>query len=288
MAYIEPIIRRKFSQPDRAAIEEQVCLAVEGDPERFLTAYCLDSRSFQGRYVNSDLMKEMFPEYNTSKEHRDRYNLPVHNAAAVLAAAQFRAAIADYSIPKRTNALFLTGVPGAGKTTAVLANRDQFPQDARILYEGQLSDPVHALPKFEAALGRGLDVEIVAIHVLSEQALSNTIVRFEREGRGATIEALARIQGFLPGGLSQIYRRFGNEVGFSVVDKRDMMKVARLRGWETLSLLESEGNYEHIKRKLTEILEAHYAANLISAGAYQQAYGQAPPTFDRSVHQEGS
>jgi hypothetical protein len=84
MIYIEPIIRRKFSQPDRAAVQEQVCLAVEADPERLLTAYRLDSRSFQGRYVNSDLMKEMFPEYNASKEHRNRYNLPVHNAVSTI------------------------------------------------------------------------------------------------------------------------------------------------------------------------------------------------------------
>ena len=174
MPDIEPIIRRKFSQQDREGVQERVCRAVEADPERFLAAYRLDSRSFQGRYVNSDLMKEMFPEYNASKEHRNRYNLPVHNAAAVLAAAQFRAAIADDSVPERTNALFLTGVPGAGKTTAVLANRDQFPQDARIVYEGQLADPVHALPKFEAALAKGLNIEIVAIHVSSEQALANT------------------------------------------------------------------------------------------------------------------
>lgn len=139
MAYIEPILRRKFSQPDRAAVREHVCVAVEADPERFLTACLLDSRSFQGRYVNSDLMKEMYPEYSASREHRDRYNLPAHNAAALLAAGQFRATIADDSVLERTNALFLTGVPGADKTTAVLANRDQFPQDARILYEGQLS-----------------------------------------------------------------------------------------------------------------------------------------------------
>ena len=270
MAYIEPIIRRIFSQPDRAAVQEQVCLAVEADPDRSLAAYHLDSRSFQGRYVNSDLMKKMFSEYNASREYRNRYNLPVHNAAAVLAASQFRAAIADDSVPDRTNALFLTGVPGAGKTTAVLANRDQFPQDARTLCEGQLSDPVNAIPKFEVALGCGLDVEIVAIHVLSEQVLANTILRFEREGRGATIEALARIQGYLPSGLQRIYARFGDKIGFSVVDKRDMMKVFRYRGWEAVSLLESEGDYEHIKRKLTE---AQYAAHLITPGAYQQAFG---------------
>ena len=106
MAYIEPIIRRRCSQPHRAAVQEQVCRTVEADPDRFLTAYREDLPSFQRRYVNSDLMKEMFPEYNLSRENRNRYNLPVHNAAAVLAAAQFRAAVADDSVSDRTHALF--------------------------------------------------------------------------------------------------------------------------------------------------------------------------------------
>jgi hypothetical protein len=196
-----------------------------------------------------------------------------------LAAAQFRVAVADDSVPDRTNALFLTGVPGAGKTTAVLANRDQFPRDARIVYEGQLSDPVHALPKFKAALAKGLNIEIMAIHVSSEQALANTILRYEREGRGATIEALARIQGYLPSGLKQIQAHFCGDVRFTVVDKRDTMVVEEL-GWEALSLLESEGNYEHIRQKLTHSLEAQYAAGRITRAAYEQAAGQAAPTFD--------
>jgi hypothetical protein len=71
------------------------------------------------------------------------------------------------------------------------------------------------LPKFEAAIVSGLDVEIVAIQVSSEQSLANTILCFEREGRRATIEALARIQGYLPSGLKRIYTRFGDDTGFS-------------------------------------------------------------------------
>ena len=279
MLEIEPIIRRKFLQTDRADVQEQVSRAVESDPGRFLAAFRRDSRSFQGRYVNSDLMKEMFPEYNASKGHRNRYNLPVHNAAAVLAAAQFRAAIADDSIPERINALFLTGVPGAGKTSAVLANRSQFPRDTRVVYEGQLADPVNALPKFEAALGRGLNTEIVVIHISPEQALANTILRFEREGRGATIEAMARIQGYLPSGLKQIQAHFRDEVRFTVLDKRDIIVVEEL-GWKAISLLESEGNYEHIKQKLTHFLEIQYAAKLITQAAYEQALGQTAPTFN--------
>jgi len=50
MLNIEPIIKREFSQPDRAAIQDQICAAVEADPQRFLSAYRLDARSFQARH----------------------------------------------------------------------------------------------------------------------------------------------------------------------------------------------------------------------------------------------
>jgi hypothetical protein len=51
-------------------------------------------------------------------------------------------------------------------------------------------------------------------------------------------------------------------------------------GWAAITLLESEGDYEHIKRKLTNILEARYAAGLITRAAYEQAAGKAAPSFD--------
>ncbi len=90
---------------------------------------------------------------------------------------------------------------------------------------------------------------------------------------------MARIQGNLPNGLRQIQARFGSELRFSVVDKRDTM-VVELAGWDAISLLESEGNYEHIKQKLTDHLKAQYASGLLSQAAYEQAFGQTTPSFD--------
>ena len=66
--------------------------AVEGDPERFLKRYVEHPESHDGRYISADLFKEMFDEFAQSKEARGRYNTPVHNAAAVLSAEQFRKA----------------------------------------------------------------------------------------------------------------------------------------------------------------------------------------------------
>jgi len=39
------------------------------------------------------------------------------------------------------------------------------------VYEGQLAGPVNAIPKFEAALAKRLNPEIVAIHLSPKQAL---------------------------------------------------------------------------------------------------------------------
>ena len=56
--------------------------------------------------------------------------------------------------------------------------------------------------------------------------------------------------------------------------------VVELTGWDAISLLESEGNYEQIKQKLTQFLEAQYTAKFFTAAAYEQACGQTAPTLD--------
>ena len=135
---MEPIIRRTFRQTDRAAVQEEIAQLVERDPEASLARYVADPRSFQGRYVNSDLMKETFAVYAQSPEARNYYNVVVHNAGAVLASEQFRRAVRNDSDPARNAAIFLTGIPGAGKTTSVLS-AGEIPPNVRVIYEGQLS-----------------------------------------------------------------------------------------------------------------------------------------------------
>src|SRR4051794_6178719 len=106
---VEPIIRRTFPQTDRAAVQEHIAQLVERDPEIFLRRYVADPRSCQGRYVNSDLMKETFPVYAQSPQARSYFNAVVHNAAAVLASEQFRRAIRHDADPARDTVIFLTG-----------------------------------------------------------------------------------------------------------------------------------------------------------------------------------
>ena len=119
---LEGISRRPYPEADRNEIQEQIASTIEADPEPFFATYLAHPQSFDGRYVCSDLFKETFPEFSASPEARGRYNNPLHNSAAVLASEQFRRMVTNpNALPEQDTVIFLTGVPGAGKTTAILS-----------------------------------------------------------------------------------------------------------------------------------------------------------------------
>jgi hypothetical protein len=266
------IVRRDFKEPDRMAAQEQLIRAVMADPQYFLSQYRKDLRTFEGRYVNSDLMKENFPLYRASKESRNYYNLPVHNAAAVLAAKQFFSVIHDRSNPEQIVMYFVTGAPGSGKTT-VIQEHGILPENVRGVYEGQLVDG-SAMFKIQAALDAGLRPRISVVHTTPETALDNTINRFNLIGRGASIALIARIFGDLLEGLQKIHINYGDAVTLDIFDKRDQINVKILNGWEHLHILQSEGTHERIKARLSEYLEN--IREKLSADCYAQAAGLSP------------
>ena len=272
---LEGISRRSYPEPDRNEVQERIARAIEADPEPFFARYLDNPQSFEGRYVCSDLFKETFPEFSASPAARARYNNPVHNSAAVLASEQFRRMVENNPHPEQDTVIFLTGVPGAGKTTAVLTN-DRMDANTRVVYEGQLARPATVILKIQQVLDAGMTPLIVAVHTPSELALVNTLKRFEREGRGASIEAMASIQGGLPEGLAVIQEHFGDAVRFQLFDRRrGMNNTVQKEGWEYASKLLSEGDYEHIKHRLHAALEQHEATGTFSPDAIRQARGQA-------------
>jgi hypothetical protein len=272
---LEIIQRRQFSDPDRAAVQESVARAVEKDPDRFIDRYLSMEQSLSGRYVSADLFKETFEEYRASKDSRNRYNAPVHNSAAVLASEYLRRMISTPGEQKRNTVILLTGIPGAGKTSSILRGGG-LPAEVRAVYEGQLSSPETAFSKVQQVLDAGLKPAIVAVHVTPEQALQNTLRRFENIGRGASIGIMATIQGGLPDSLQMVRERFGAKVALQILDRRIFHEPEELEGWRYLTLLRSEGIYEHIKQRLHQALEHHRSANGIPEDAYGQALGYAP------------
>ncbi|MCX4151047.1 MULTISPECIES: zeta toxin family protein [Paraburkholderia] len=272
---LENIRYVNYEQPDRQRVQDNAIRAVKEDPGRLIEAYRHDARSFDGRYVAADLFKETFPEFSASKEARNRYNNPVHNAAAVLSSALFSENLKEPRESGRETVYFLTGVPGAGKTSLILGE-GRLPRDAHMVFEGQMSDYATSEAKISQVIAAGFRPHIMVVHVRSEYALDKTIQRFYEEGRGSSIATIAKIQGGLPESLARLGAYFGNDLLLDIVDVRDRANPVRLSGHENIHILKSEGSHEHIQQRLEARLQQHRQDGRINDDAYRQAAGLAP------------
>lgn len=272
------IRRSNYDHGDRQAVQQQAVSAVLNETGRMMERYRELPEAHGGRYVGADLAKELFADYNQSREARNRYNAPVHPSAAALAGELFNQAVLDHGHPQRDRAVFLTGSPGAGKTTMVL-DQGQLQENIAVVYEGQMFRPEQSFAKLDAALAQGLKPEIIAVQPRPETALENTFNRFDHVGRGASIQVMSQIQGELAEGLRKIHAQYGDRVDLRVIDTREVAHTGRAtehKGWQNLQILESEGNQDAIKDRLAAELQRHRAAGTITDACYRQAAGQAP------------
>lgn len=271
------IYKKDYSDdPIRAAVQDAVVSDVERNPEKYIARYNAHPESKDGTYICADLFKETIPQYSQNKDTKGLFNNVVHNSAAVLASEQFSRVvdeIAQDPSNRGKTALFLTGSPGAGKTSAVL-NKTLDGEDIALIYEGQLAQPDTAIPKIKAALDAGLSVEILAVRNSPETALNNTLHRFEHEGRGASLNVMATIIGKTPDGLESIHKEFGNRVHLMIYDVSNPREKTTYTGWQHLDILRKDGNHDQIKERLTEHLNDLNRNGKISEQAFLQASGQ--------------
>ena len=242
-----------FADPERAEVEARVIERVETDPETLFKLYRKLPESLDGRYINSDLFKEIFPEYSSSPAHRTVFNVPVHNSAAVLANAFFHERVAAKDPQNRQHVLFITGIPGAGKSTAIQQNLLNL-SDYKVIYEGQLSKFEQAKEKIDWCLQHGCDVTVYAFHQSPEKALQNTFARFNSLGRGASITAMSNIQGNLGDSIERLDRLYDKQAVFCVVDLREE-DITPQCGKKGIQILKSEGDSDAIRKRLEAELE---------------------------------
>ncbi len=272
---LEPIRVVEFSDPERMRVQNEVAASVQDNPGLFIDRYKDDPRSLGGRYVSAHLFKETFDAFSESPGARNYFNSPVHNSAAVLSAALFRDNLDKPLLPGQDNVIFLTGAPGAGKTSRVLG-AGELDSSIGMIFEGQLSNPETSIEKIQQVIDAGMRPAIHVVHANPEVALESALQRFEGYGRGASIEAIARIQGGLPDSLLQVHEAFGSRVELNIHDVRDRDNPQHLEGWEHLPVLTTEGDYEHIKERLTKHLDILHEQGRVSEDGYMQAVGQPP------------
>ncbi len=278
---LENIPHWNFIAPDRRQVQEDTIRAAKAAPEKFINAYRNDARSFEGQYVNSDLFKEVFAAYAASRESRRRYNNPVHSTAAVLAAALFVENLQAPRESERTTVYFLTGSPGAGKTSMVLKTAE-LPKDAVMLFEGQMANFDVSRDKIQKVLDAGYQPKIIVVHARVEDAFDKTVQRYNEIGRGSSIHTISSIVGGLPDSLQQLHNLFGPSLSLDIVDVRDRANPVQWQGFENIDILRSEGNYESIKQRLQARVHQQREAGKISEGTCRQALSLSPRDWPRA------
>lgn len=260
---------KKIDFGSNAELEEIQNLAVEfakSSTEFLLESYSDHPDTMGGRYICSDTFKELFPCFE-AKENRALVNDAIHNSSAVLAATQFEEVL-KRDEPGKTQAIFITGIPGAGKTTSV----KNFMTDdkVKLIFEGQLANPAPTIPKIEQCLQKKLDVTIAAVHIEPEKALDNTFKRFNEYGRGGSIEVMSSIQGNLPSGLKKLKEHFGDKINIIAIDRNsDKNKI--LTDEKEIYKLISIGSKEEIFKRLKVKLDQDFQKGRIDKACFAQA-----------------
>ncbi len=261
---------------EKLKVQAAVIDRAKKDGQKIINQYKKHPSTFDGRYICSDMFKEMFSEFSQSPATRNKFNNAVHNTAATLAAEHFKQTMRQTGAEGQDTVIFLTGSPGAGKTSSVVSNK-QLPANIKAVYEGQLVNATDksTLDKFQQAINSGAKVEVIAVHALPENALENTFKRFNdpNDGRGASIGTMARIQGNTADGLEKLHQFFGDRIKLKVYDFRDRSNPQILNGWQHLNVLRSEGNENDIKTRLEQHLVKHWQQGSISAECLEQAAG---------------
>lgn len=242
-------IRRLENIPDDLKeMQEFFIFEAENNTDYYMNKYKNLISSLNGNYICSDLFKETFDIYTRDIESRKKYSSIIHNSCAVLANDLFLEKGKDKNIDK---CIFITGVPGAGKSFLIqaLAMEKMFDNNTMI-YEGDITTPT-IMEKMKYIKDNNKDIFIIVVNPTLELAQRNAINRHFEIGRGASCETMARIISKIPNALKNIKDTF-EDAELGIYNKKTNYDVDYLMGFNNAHYLE-QGSYDEILDKLQKL-----------------------------------
>ena len=193
---INTIRRKGFAEGSDEEKIEKYCIEMAGKyTDSLIDSYCNLSESRNGKYINSDLMKMVFPFYAQSMENRRKYNMSVTNTAAVLTNETYKRAILDDDVDR---CIYIVGPYGAGKSFFAQSLFENGANDLEkaIVYEGSITPPAFE-EKIQYAIENGVIPEIIALNPTLELSIRNIRERAGRIGRDVEkAEVVSKFAGF--------------------------------------------------------------------------------------------
>lgn len=173
--------------PEERDVEARFANWILEDVSRAIDEYGKLPDSKGGKLINTDVARDLSPDYAASKESRARLAGAVHEPASWLSKEIYKKKLTETARKSERNKVFFTaGGAGSGKSSAidVIPDMKEASDTAHIIYDTNMNTLNSAISRIEQALQAGKAVHIAyvvrdPIKSLTEGALP----RAEKSGR---------------------------------------------------------------------------------------------------------
>ncbi len=276
--------------PEHRAIEARARAMVVNDLDGMLKRYADLPGSEGGKVINTDVARELFPEYSESNATRSVNSVAVHEPASALAKAAFARVLTQPDPNGLDIVTFTAGGAGAGKTSALAA----VPLASRILgasqavYDGNLSGFRNSAQKVKQVLDAGKRAAVIFVGTDPVVAFKRALSRAMKIGRTVRQDFFVEThQGSIRTAQEMMDYYAGNDrVQFVFLDNGvggkgevSIVDLANAREW-------LRGiNFDNIDARLTEVLDGELKAGRISAEVHR---GVKAPVVPRAGEADGA
>lgn len=209
--------------------------------------------SRSGKYINSDLMKMVYPFYARKFENRTKYNMSITNSAAVLTNEAYRRAIQN---PNVERCVFVVGPYGAGKSVfsqELLEQEENGLLKNSIIYEGSITPPAFG-EKIQYAIDHGVSPSIIALNPTLKLSMQNIRERAKRIGRDVEKKEVVDKYSNMYRYLKDIVEQFEN-IAYVIYSKNANVDLELSAGSTNLEDL-NHGSEQEISEQYDKIIKS--------------------------------
>jgi hypothetical protein len=253
-------------------IESRLARRITEDVDAAMTEYAGLDGAQGGRVLNTDLARELSPEYRADRTH----SAAVHEPASYLVKQMYARKLGEAPVAGQdAKVIFSAGGTGAGKSTSMNAamRADPSTSRAQILYDTNMNTLASAVSKIEQALTTGKQTRIVYTWRDPVDALVNgALPRAMRMGRTVPIEKHASTHVGAARTIKELARKYADDerVDIQVIDNSHGKNGAVLSNIDRVPDLE----YNRVREDLSTALDAEYRAGHISEAVYRGTRGR--------------
>jgi len=257
--------------PDQRVVEAKARGQVQADLEGQVQAYAQLPESDGGKIINTDIARELFPDY---REARHIHSPSVHEPASALTKELYARALAQPDPNGLNMVTFTAGGTGAGKTTALGAVplASHIVEASQIVYDTNLASEKSAIQKIDQGLQAGKQVNVIYVAADPIEALKRALGRATRTGRTVPLVEHAKTHEGSAATIEALIKHYeGNDhVQFVLLDNGSAGKGdVQIVEPKNVGALVKSLNFDNLSPRLKETLDAELRAGNISEGIHR-------------------